>query len=488
MTPIMKKVLAPIIFALFYSLLTACATNPVTGRQDIVLMSEHQEISIGKNMHVELVAKGSVYENKDLQKYVSAIGNKLEENSHRSNLNYTFTVVDSPDINAYALPGGYIYINRGLLAYLNNETQLAAVLAHEIGHVTARHSVRQQTASAASGILAAIAYVGTGSKDLADASNMTGTALVRGYGREHELEADRLGAEYLHKSGYDPDGLLDVITILKNQEQYNRLKAKQQGKSVQSYHGLFSTHPRNDRRLHEVISKAKSLGKSPVNNTDPAKYRSLVNGLAFGKAKPEAEQQDNRYYHNKLRFTFAYPDLWNVEATSKAINVRPKDNLASINLRIRRSDRNISPRDFLSKHAGIDRLFQSRSLSQYGLNGHTGVTPATQSQPAQRIAVIYYGSYAYVFTGSVSQHAKLDDYDMGFMEVIESFRGLKRSEYISSKPELAIHYIKADRASRFANLARGSKLGNDAETQLRLLNGYYPSGEPKPGEWIKIVK
>ncbi len=484
----MKKILTPIIITLCYSLLTACATNPVTGRQDIVLMSEHQEIAIGKKMHDELVAKGSVYQDKKLQQYVTDIGNKLETSSHRSNLDYTFTVVDSPDINAYALPGGYIYINRGLLAYLNNETQLAAVLAHEIGHVTARHSVRQQTASAASGILAAIAYVGTGSKDLAEASNMAGTALVRGYGREHELEADRLGAEYLHNTDYNPDGLIDVITILKNQEQYNRLKAKEQGKSVQSYHGLFSTHPRNDRRLHEVVSKAKSLGNRSANNTDPAKFRSLVNGLAFGGAKADVEQQDNRYYHNKLRFTFAYPDQWNVAATSKAINVDSKDHLASMSLRIRRNDRSLSPRDFLSKHAGIDRLFQSRTLSQYGLNGHTGVTPATQSQLAQRIAVIYYGSYAYVFAGSVKQQTNIDQYDKGFMEVIESFRGLKRSEYISTKPELAIHYTKADSRTRFANLARSSKLGKDAETQLRLLNGYYPSGEAKTGQWIKIVK
>lgn len=484
----MNKILTPVFIALCFSLLSACATNPVTGRQDIVLMSEHQEIAIGKKMHDELVAKGSVYKDTKLQKYISDIGNKLEGNSHRNDLDYTFTVVDSDDINAYALPGGYIYINRGLLAYLNNETQLAAVLAHEIGHVTARHAVRQQTASAASGILAAIAYVGTGSKDLAEASNMAGTALVRGYGREHELEADRLGAEYLHNSGYDPDGLIDVITILKNQEQYNRLKAKEQGKSVQSYHGLFSTHPRNDRRLHEVVNKAKSLDNRAAGDIDPGKFRSLVNGMDFGEAKPDVAQQDNRYYHNKLRFTFAYPDQWQVEASSKAIKVDSKDKLASISLRIRRNDRDISPRDFLSKHAGIDRLFQSRTLSQYGLSGHTGVTPATQSQPEQRIAVIYYGPYAYVFSGSVQQQTNINGYDQGFMEVIESFRGLKRSEYISSKPELAIHFVKADSRSRFADLARGSKLGKDAETQLRLLNGYYPSGEPKAGEWIKIVK
>lgn len=488
MISIMNRILSLFFIGLSFSFLAACATNPVTGKQDIVLMSEHKEIAIGKKMHQDLISKGSVYKNTKLQKYVSDIGSKLEDNSHRSDLSYTFTVIDSPDINAFALPGGYIYINRGLLAYLNNETQLAAVLAHEIGHVTARHAVRQQTAAAASGILAAIAYIGTGSRDLADASNMAGTALVRGYGREHELEADRLGAEYLHNSGYDPDGLIDVITILKNQQQYSKLKAKQQGKSVQSYHGLFSTHPRNDRRLHEVISKAKSLGDTPSGSDNGVKFRGIVNGMAFGEATANVKQQANRYYHNKLRFTFAYPEQWSVNRTSKAIGISPDDKAATMTLQIKRSDRNISPRDFLSKHAGIERLFQSQALSQYGLTGHTGVTPASQNQASQRVAVIYYGSYAYVFTGSVKQGVNHSQYDGGFMEVIESFRGLRRSEYTSTKPDREIKYIKADKNTRFARLARGSKLGKDAETQLRLLNGYYPSGEPKSGEWIKLVQ
>ena len=484
----MEKLLLPISIAFWFALLTACATNPVTGKQDIVLISENKEVAIGKKMHAELVAKNSIYSDQELQQYVSEIGNKLVRNSHRKELKYTFSVVDDPNINAYALPGGYIYINRGLLAYLNSETQLAAVLAHEIGHVTARHSVLQQTASVGSNILAAIAYIGTGSKDLADASNMAGNVLVRGYGREHELEADRLGAEYLHNSGYDPDGLIEVITILKNQEQYNRLKTRKTGKSKKGYHGLFSTHPRNDKRLHEVINKAKSLGKMTASNIEPARYRSFISGLAFGAAERLVNQSDNQYYHNKLRFTFSYPDKWNVSTTSKLIKIRPNDNHTSLNLRIKRIDGSLSPRNFLDKYEGINRLFESQALNQYGLNGHTGLTPVSESQPRQRIAVIYYGTYAYMFTGSLKESIKKKYYDVHFMKVIQSFRGLKRNEYVSSKPGLVIHYIKADKSTSFANLARTSQLGRDSETQLRLLNGYYPNGEARIGEWIKVVK
>ena len=132
------------------------------------------------------------------------VGERVARHSHRANLNYIFTVVDSPDINAFALPGGYIYIHRGLMAYLNSEAELAAVLAHEVGHVTARHSVQQQSQSQAWNILGQAVAIGTGVSAAGDLTNVLGGAMVRGYGRDMELQADGLGAQYLARSGYDP--------------------------------------------------------------------------------------------------------------------------------------------------------------------------------------------------------------------------------------------------------------------------------------------
>jgi len=139
----MKKFIALISFIIFNS----CSINPVTGEQDFVLMTENQEIALGKKHHAQVLQQTPAYKDKDLQDYVQSIGDSLSLNSHRPNLFYRFTVLDSPDINAFALPGGYIYINRGLMAYLSSEEELAAVLGHEIGHVTARHSVRQYSQS-----------------------------------------------------------------------------------------------------------------------------------------------------------------------------------------------------------------------------------------------------------------------------------------------------------------------------------------------------
>ena len=134
-----------VIYTLFF--ICSCAVNPVTGKQDLVLLSESDELALGRKTNEEVLKQYTLYDNPVLQNYVQNIGSKLAANSHRANLNYQFTVLDSKEVNAFALPGGYVYITRGLMAYLNSEAELAAVLGHEIGHVTARHSVRQHSAT-----------------------------------------------------------------------------------------------------------------------------------------------------------------------------------------------------------------------------------------------------------------------------------------------------------------------------------------------------
>ena len=131
------------------SLLAGCAVNPATGKTNFVMMSEQQELDLGRQYNQEIAKQNPPYADEKLQAYVQEVGQRVASHSHRSNIAYHFTVVDSPDINAFALPGGYIYIHRGLLAYLNSEAELAAVLGHEVGHVTARHSVQQQSQSTA---------------------------------------------------------------------------------------------------------------------------------------------------------------------------------------------------------------------------------------------------------------------------------------------------------------------------------------------------
>ena len=251
---------------------SGCATNPVTGKQDFVLMSEAQEINLGKQAHQQIMKQYRPYNDPALQSYVEGLVDEIGKKSHRSNLVYHVTVLDSPQINAFALPGGYLYITRGIMVYMNSEAELAGVLGHEIGHITARHGVRQQSAGTVAGILGAGIGILTGSSEAANAANIGGTALIRGYGRSHELEAERLGAEYLANVGYDPQEMLKVVEILKDQEDFDKQLAKEEGREPRAYHGTFSTHPANDKRLQEVVGAANRIKTAATREAGREKF------------------------------------------------------------------------------------------------------------------------------------------------------------------------------------------------------------------------
>lgn len=259
--------------------LTGCSSNPVTGKKDFSLISKDQEIAMGAQGHRDVLRTMKRYNNPGLQAYVNGIGQALARKSHRNKIRYTFTVLDDSTVNAFALPGGYIYITTGLMAYLNSEAELAGVLGHEIGHVTARHGVKQQSASIASAILIDIISkrAGNDGKSL----SQFGTALIRGYGRDHELQADKLGAQYLARVGYQPKSMIDVVSVLKAQEEFDKLQARKEGRQVRAYHGVFSSHPSNDRRLQEVISAAKSIKSAGTRATNHDGYLKQINGMKY---------------------------------------------------------------------------------------------------------------------------------------------------------------------------------------------------------------
>ena len=476
------------IFSLLF--INACAVNPATGRPDLVMMSESTEIKKGKDLHEKILKSMPIYQDEALAKYVNDIGQKVAKNSHRPNIKYFFTIIDAPDINAFALPGGYIYINRGLLAYLDSEAQLAAVLAHEVAHVTARHVIRQDTAKKGTSILTIASVISTGSGILGDVTNMLGTAAVKGYGREMELEADGFGAEYLVNSGYDPHAMVETIGVLKDHEKFSRYRAKTEGKKIRSYHGVFSTHPRNDIRLKEVIAKAGTLPDNQINLNNKDQYRKHPEGLVFGinydaKVK-ERPLEKGRYLHKKLGFSLLYPDEWEVHNMRQTIIAKPKDKTAEISLMVARVKSKQLPSDYLRSVLPNQKLTRSEDFSQFGLIGHTAIAYKDENKPGKRVAVIFQGSRAYLLAGTVIQAQEGVDYDKLFLKSIRSFR----PERVQPKKRKSktIHYVKANDKTTIEALAKHIKLGVYTEQHLRLINGLYPRKKVKAGEWIKIVK
>ncbi len=446
----------------------------------LALGAHSQASSVGDEMYEKFVSDGAIYDDPELAAYVTRIGRSLVENARRDPDDFTFTVIDSPDINAFATPGGYVYINRGLLAYLDNEAEMAGVLAHEIAHITANHSLERQSASVANKVLATTVYILTGSGDLADASTMYGTELVSGYGREQELEADGLGAEYMYKSGYDPEALLEVIGVLKNQEMFQRLKAKETGQKKGSYHGLYASHPRNDKRLQTVIRAAGELQTDEYLESPevPGEFQSHMRGLVWGPSV-QGLRPENRYYHNKLKFTFAHPEGWTVTPSAQQIVATADDGTASLTIRIQRLDASQSPQAVMESTAKGD-LADGKALEQAGLKGYTATSSGAGT--SKRLAVIDY-RYTYLFEGS-AQDFTASDADL--LAIIESFRPMHPKETKVSDPRY-VQYIQVPRGATMESLASSVRIP-DAEAQLRLINGLYPRGEPRTGDWIKVIK
>lgn len=475
------------------STLGGCASNPVTGRPDLVFQSESGEIKRSKEVHPMIMQQfGGPYEDQKLQEYVNEVGQRSAKASHRPELEYHFMVLDSEDINAFTTGGGYVYITRGIMNYLNNEAELAAVLGHEIGHVTARHPVRQQSKSTLSNIGAAAVGIFTGSADLAGLANYAGAALVSGYGRDQELEADRLGAEYLVKVGYKPEHMIDVVRLLKNQEMFELARAREEKREPRVYHGVFATHPDNDQRLSEVVKAAEKLKGGPTDNLDPGreKYLKTIEGLPMGPSRGQGVLKGNRFYHADLGMTVAFPSGWNVEnQAQRVIAVSPqKDSV--LQMQTQAPPPNTGPKEFLSRILSRSSASSAEPIEVNGLQGYTAVVRTANTDfgvvPA-RYVVIYHNNLAYVFAGASKASTGTPKADALFMSSVKTFRRLKQNEFALAEP-YKIKTLRATENTRVADLAKNSPLPEYAEEQLRLLNDLYPNKEPQAGQLMKVVE
>lgn len=469
--------------------LGSCATNPVTGKSDYVLMSEGQEIALGQRYNKEILKEMPAYDDPELAQLVQSVGKKLAAHSHRTGLNYRFTIVDSPTVNAFALPGGYIYISRGMLAYLNSEAELAAVLGHEIGHVTARHSVRQHSASTTVNVIGAVISIASGVPGTDDLTSMAGTAIVRGYGREHELEADRLGAQYMARSGYDPEAMLEVIGVLKDQETFEKRRAREEGREANVYHGLFSTHPRNDTRLQEVVRAAHRHKTGTATHVNHDVYIRALDGLTFGDSESQGIIRGNRFYHQELDFTLAFPTGWQIDNRPDQVAAIPASEDGLMQLEMTELGKTLSPRNVLVKKLGLDDLRRGEKITANGMQGYTGIanSKTTFGIRPVRYIVLLRNKTAFIIAGTAKDKRNPYKYDRQVIATAKTLRGMTAKDEKAGSPR-RIRVIRADSNTRYRQLAGQSPIQHYAEDQLRLLNDQYPKGEPHKGQLLKIVR
>lgn len=302
-------------YKLFFSLccilpalfLTACSTNPATGnRQFTALMSPQQEVKVGAPEHQKIVKQFGLMKSAAITSYVNEIGKRVTSNTERSDVNYTFYVLDSPVVNAFALPGGYIYISRGLLALANSEAEVAAVLSHEAGHITGRHSAERYSrgvvTSLGAGILSAVLDSSAASQALGTGANL----YLSSYSRGQENEADSLGLRYMTRGGYDAKSMPAFLSSLQRQSQ---LDAQLAGRKS-SGHSYFSTHPATSERVAQTRGQAGKYKDGGTVNHD--RHLKTINGMIYGDSAAQGFARGQNFYHPGIGFTFSVPEGFNI--------------------------------------------------------------------------------------------------------------------------------------------------------------------------------
>ena len=294
------------LFLIILSFIAAgCATNPVTQKREIMLFSDQDEIKMGKEGNDAVLMQFGRYDDSPLQGYIDQTGQNIARVNHRKELPYHYMVVDAAVLNAFALPGGYIYINRGLLAYLNNEAQLASVLGHETGHVAARHGIKKyQKAIGAQLVLAGVSLA-TESQGLALGTNLLLNAILQGYSRKDERQADELGAEYMYRAGYDPKEMPEFFKILNQMEK----------RSPNLIEQLFASHPPTPDRVERTEAHARELTKEKATGlaVDHNRYISHLDGLVFGPGERDGVIEGSRYKNRHFRYQIQMPAGWKVQ-------------------------------------------------------------------------------------------------------------------------------------------------------------------------------
>ncbi|HVG81058.1 MAG TPA: M48 family metalloprotease [Methylomirabilota bacterium] len=465
--------------------LNACGTNPATGQQSLLGMSEDQEVQVSKQEHPKILAEfGGEYDDPELQRYVTSLGELLAKTSERPDLPWKFTILDSPMVNAFALPGGYVYITRGLLALASNEAEVASVLAHEIGHVAARHSSQRQGRSTLVGLGAALAGILTGSGQIAQMGNAIGAGYVQKFSRDQELQADTLGVRYMSRANYDPNA---AVTFLRKMQQETRLQAIEAGKDPDQAEQInwMSSHPRTADRVEQAIENA---GVTQVSNpiVEQDVYLSKIDGIVFGDDPDQGVIRGRTFVHPALGFEFEVPKGFQIINQPQQVlaQAREGDGLISFGqAKVEGSLRNWFLDHPKAQFEGVERIDVN------GMEGATGVTQgAVNDEKADlRVVLIRYDEdtvYQFIFATPPGQ----DRYARAFRETTYSFRKLSRSEAQGFQPE-RVQVVTVRSGDTVESLARRMRGGDSeyAEEEFRLINGLDNNARLRPGQKVKIV-
>ena len=469
------------LFTIFVIVSAACATNPVTGKRQMTLLSEAEELAIGQQQDAEIRREMGVYDDPALQRYIDDIGQQLARVSHRPNLPWSFTVVDSPAINAFALPGGYIYLTRGILAYLDDEAELAGVLGHEIGHVTARHAAQAYTRQAQAGIgLTILSIFVPATAPFADLSSAGLSVLFLRHGREAELEADRLGVEYGSGAGYDPAGVPRFLATL----------ARVDALSERGVPNWLSTHPDPGSRVTKAEPVAGKFVSDAARAQNRDQYLERINGMVFGDRVEEGIVRGNEFLHPLLRLGVTFPEGWELTNTPQAVLAQEPGTDHYMVLQQVEQPRGRSIGDTAvaaMRNAGYT-VVDGRVDRLNGNEAHIGLYRGNAKDVGKvlmRAAHVALGRQLYVVAGFAPEK-EFDQVDKDILPSVQTFRQLSTAEASAVRPNrLGFYVVKAGDSWQSIAARQGKSFINAAT--LAIMNDHEVHVQPNPGDRVKIV-
>lgn len=460
--------------------LAHCSTNPATGKRQLALVGEEQEIAMGRQAAQQAAQAIGLYQDDQLQAYVSRLGKRLAADSERPNLPWSFQVVDDPSVNAFALPGGFIFVTRGLMTHLTSEAELVSVLGHEIGHVTGRHSVEQMSKAqlAQIGLIAGMVL----KPELANYGDLAQTGLgllFLKYGRDDEREADDLGLRYLVTEGYDPREMPRVFETLR------RVSEKEtQGGRVP---GWLSTHPTPQDRIQRIESEVAKLDRDFSRATvGKARYLQAMDNVVFGQNPREGYFRGNTFIQPELGFQINFPQGWKVSNQKQAVGaISPREDAVVV---LTLSNRN-SPQQAAQEFFSQQGIVQGQAL-QADLGGLPGVTRVFGVQRGQSgdlqgvAAFVEYGNRVYQILGYTLAN-NWRGYGDELSSALASFSRVTDRRLLSVEPQ-RLDIVTLPSAMTLQEFDRRYPSSVDLQT-LAIINHAQPSTRFNAGSEVKRV-
>lgn len=485
-----------------FVILGACEKGvvPATGEQTRSLISPAEEQRIGDREHQNIIkAYGGVISDPQIAGYVASVGGRLAAVSETPNAQWTFTVLDTPIVNAFALPGGYIYVSRGLLALANDEAEMASVLAHEIAHVTARHSAQRQTRGTIAQVGSVLAAIGLQVAGV-DNGGQLGQVLqtgaqgyVAGYSRTQELEADQLGIRYLARAGYDPQAAADFLVNLGEEA---ALKARLQGKAHDPNHvGFLHTHPATPQRIQEARQIAGTataeIGVQTMRNKDT--YLQAINNMVYGDSAQQGFVRGRTFAHPDLGFVFSVPEGFRlINQPDKIVALGPNDTQTMVDAV---PSKGASPAQYLQNVwvPGMRRQSKTSNLTDYatfsanGLPAATGLIKTNTNKGTRLVRLV-----AIQLDNSIYRMITLYNpqgnrwLDPQLQQMATSFRRFTNADRARYRPyRLRTQPYNGESLNRIAARMPFSEL---ALERLRVLNGLTGRESLQRGQFFKTVE